>query len=442
MSHIMSDDVEIQITMKDYIEATEKVRELEAYKKVAENYKILLDSMEEGFVIIEVIFDSSTKIEDCLIVDCNSAIEKHMGIMNPLGKSIKNIPEMDEEDWLDIYGKVALTGKSVCFEKEFKSLKKWFSVDAFKIKTEEAGNVGVFFKDITKKVKVKNDLEKTIKVQEEIFANVSHELKTPLSVIFSTVQLLELYSRKYPLERYKEKVDKSVGVIKQNCYRFTKLVNNIVDLSKIDSGFYKLNLKNENIIEIVENIVQSVSDYVKEKGLRIIFDTDSEEKIINCDPEKIERIILNLISNAIKFSNKGSKIYVNINNKEDIVEITVRDTGIGIDKRNLESIFNRFQQVDKTLSRNAEGSGIGLSLVKSIVDLHGGKVSVESEIGKGSTFKVELPARTVEYSKFTEKKLPCSNKIEMINIEFSDIYGVTPTYMECRHQKEDLYSME
>ncbi|MEQ8199345.1 MAG: PAS domain-containing sensor histidine kinase, partial [Clostridiaceae bacterium] len=144
--------------------------------------------------------------------------------------------------------------------------------------------------DMTDEVKAKNNMEKTLKVQDEIFANVSHELKTPLNVIFSTNQLLEFYLKNNSFEANKEKFIKSIDIIKQNCYRFTKLINNIVDISKIDSGFFRLHMVNENIVEVIENIVQSVSTYVEGKGINIIFDTDTEEKIIACDPEKIERI--------------------------------------------------------------------------------------------------------------------------------------------------------
>ena len=145
--------------------------------------------------------------------------------------------------------------------------------------------------DITEEIKAKNKIEEALKIQDEIFANVSHELKTPLNVIFSTNQLMEFYSKDDSLEANKEKISKSINIIKQNCYRFTKLINNIVDISKMDSGFFKLNLSNENIVDIIEEIVQSVSTYINEKGISIIFDTNTEEKIIACDPEKIERII-------------------------------------------------------------------------------------------------------------------------------------------------------
>jgi len=276
--------------------------------------------------------------------------------------------------------------------------------------------------DITEEIKAKNKMEKTLKAQDEIFSNISHELKTPLNVIFSTNQLMEFYLKNDSLEANDKKVSNGINIIKQNCYRFTKLINNIMDISKIESGFLKLNLSNENIVNITEDIVQSVSDYIKVKGLNIIFDTNTEEKIIACDPDEIERIILNLISNAIKFTNASGNIFVNILDKGDTVEISVKDTGIGMDKKHLNNIFKRFHQVDKSLSRNAEGSGIGLFLVKSIVKLHGGKISAESKLNEGSIFKIELPARRIKNPKVIEQSKPMNSKIEMINIEFSDIY--------------------
>lgn len=278
--------------------------------------------------------------------------------------------------------------------------------------------------DITEEVKAKNKMEQTLKVQDEIFSNIAHELKTPLNVIFSTNQLIELYLKNDCLDANKLKISKFISMIKQNCYRFTRLINNIVDLSKIESGAFKLNLSNENIVEVTEDIVQSVAEYVKSKGLSIIFDTNTEEKIISCDPDKIERIILNLISNAIKFTDTDGVIYVSLIDKGNGVEINVKDTGIGMDKKQLNDIFKRFHQIDKSLSRNTEGSGIGLSLVKSITEMHGGKISVESEVGKGSIFKIELPVRTLKKPEIHKKIKNIKSKIEMINIEFSDIYSI------------------
>jgi signal transduction histidine kinase len=203
-----------------------------------------------------------------------------------------------------------------------------------------------------------------------------------------------------------------------------KSLEEMSSMLKLDSGYMKLNLSNENIVSIVEDVVQSVVEYVQGKGLRIIFDTNTEEKIIACDTNKIERILLNLISNAIKYSDTGKEIFVNVLDKDETVEISVEDKGIGIDSKYLDSIFDRFRQVDNSLSRKAEGSGIGLCIVKSLVELHGGKISVESNEGKGSIFRISLPSRTVDKSEVAPKNQLKNNKVEMINIKFSDLYSI------------------
>ncbi|MBK5242296.1 MAG: PAS domain-containing sensor histidine kinase [Clostridium sp.] len=284
----------------------------------------------------------------------------------------------------------------------------------------EIQEILVLIIDITTEIKSNKIMESELKAQEEFLANISHELKTPLNVIYSTIQLFNMYCKSGSLDQNKRSVVKYINSMMQNCYRLSKLINNIVDLSKIEAGFFDLILSNNNIVEVVEEIVMSVTPYTDIKGLNIIFDTDVEEKNIACDPEKIERVMLNLISNAIKFSNVGNKIFVNIKDKNEFIEISIKDNGIGIKHNQLDMIFNRFKQVDKSLSRNAEGTGIGLSLVKAIVEMHKGRIYVESEFGKGSTFTVELPARKViQENLLNSGKI--RNKTEDLQVELSDL---------------------
>lgn len=280
--------------------------------------------------------------------------------------------------------------------------------------------LAIIIVDVTNEVRKTKDMEKLLKQQEEFFANVSHEFKTPLNVIYSTIQLFNIYLKSSSLDDKKPLFEKYLKSITQNCCRLSKLINNILDLSRIDAGFYELNLSNNNIVEVVEDIVVSVADYVEVKGLNLIFDTDVEEKLIACDTEKIERIVLNLVTNAIKFSDPGNDIYVNVLDKGDSIEISVTDNGIGIDKADLDMIFDRFAQVDKSLSRNAEGTGIGLSIVKSFTELHGGTVRVESEFGKGSKFTVTLPARCAENKNNLRSRALIDND-NLIRMELSDI---------------------
>ncbi|WP_259472500.1 PAS domain-containing sensor histidine kinase [Clostridium estertheticum] len=276
--------------------------------------------------------------------------------------------------------------------------------------------------DVTPEIKSNINMKEVLKSQGEFLVNISHELKTPLNVIFATAQLFNVYCESGSLDENKDSIIKYIDSIKQNSYRLSKMINNIVDLSKIEAGFFKLNLSNNDIVKFVEDIVMSVTNFTDSKGLNIIFDTNTEEKIIAYDPEKIERVVLNLISNAIKFSDAGNEILVNVNDKNEFIEISVKDNGIGIEKKYLDMIFDRFKQVDKSLSRNAEGTGIGLSLVKSIVELHDGTITVESQYGTGSRFTVSIPSKNVS----NENKIYNSEvrgKDQSIRVELSDVYS-------------------
>lgn len=253
----------------------------------------------------------------------------------------------------------------------------------------------------------------------DFFSNVSHELKTPLNVIFAAVQTLELYNG--DSEGNIKLRKRYINMMEQNCYRLVKLINNLLDITRIDSGFIKPVLKKGNIISIIEETTLSVASYVESKGIKLIFDTDVEEKITACDLDKIERIMLNIISNAVKFSKKNGEILVSIKEKNDGIIVSVKDDGIGIPEDKISSIFYKFSQVDKSLSRNREGSGIGLSLVKAFVQMHRGEISVNSKLGEGTEFIIFLP--TIEIDEEVINDINHEIDIERINIEFSDIYS-------------------
>lgn len=260
------------------------------------------------------------------------------------------------------------------------------------------------------------------KVRSEFFANLSHELRTPINIIYSCIQLLN--TSKNNKTNFASLYDKYEKTLKQNCFRMLRLVNNLIDITKIDSGFIKMDFINYDIIKLTEDITISVIPYVESKNIDIIFDTDCEELEIKCDPDKIERIILNLLSNAIKFTEPGGKIEVSIFTDENWVDIRVKDTGIGIPSHMKEFIFERFIQNDKSLNRNKEGSGIGLSLVKSLVELHNGKVFLRESNESGSEFSVLLPNVKLENDIEENGSLDYKTEVEKISIEFADIYEI------------------
>ncbi|MBW9145827.1 sensor histidine kinase [Clostridium sp. CM027] len=260
------------------------------------------------------------------------------------------------------------------------------------------------------------------KLKTNFFSNISHELRTPLNLIFSALQVIELKNSE--IKQEDKNIKKYTDIMKQNCYRLLRIIGNLIDITKIDAGHFFIQMQNNDIVNVVENIVSSIVDYVENKNISILFDTEIEERFMAFDADAMERIILNLLSNAIKFTLSGGKIEVNIYNKLNSVVISVKDTGIGIPIEKQSSIFEKFVQVDKSLSRNREGSGIGLSLVKELVVIHNGTIELESTLDNGSEFRVEIPVKLLpKDEKFNENSIYTKEtKVERIKIELSDIY--------------------
>lgn len=257
------------------------------------------------------------------------------------------------------------------------------------------------------------------KEKTDFMSNISHELRTPINIFYSTIQLLDISLIKEDKD-FRQMYTKYRKTLHVNCKRMLRLINNVVDISKIETGILKGKFDYYNLISIVEDVTLSVVNYAQLKSINIQFDTTEEEFITKCDPSMIERAMLNLLSNAIKFTPENKNIYVNINVNDEFAEINVKDEGIGISKSDKTAIFERFVQADKSLTRENEGSGIGLSIVKSIVDLHDGYISVESEVGKGSTFKLILPNKYNENESYKVYDISDYNT----ELELSDIYEV------------------
>ena len=268
----------------------------------------------------------------------------------------------------------------------------------------------------------KKELEDVIKLESmkvEFLSNMSHEFRTPINIILAITQLLNMHNKSLSDEIYKE----YLNVLKQNSYRLLRLINNIMDITKVNSDSDQLNLVNCNIVSVLEEIVMSTVLYASEKKRNIIFDTDNEEIILACDEDKIERIMLNLISNAIKFSDCDTDIEVKINTNLDLnrVYISIKNYGSNIEFNDREKIFERFHRVDNSLNRKNEGCGIGLFLCRKFIEMHGGEIFLDN-IDNGTQFSFYLPINITE-EKINNPIIQKDSLIERCNIEFSDIYS-------------------
>lgn len=272
------------------------------------------------------------------------------------------------------------------------------------------------------------NLEEKIKLESmksEFFTSMSHEFKTPLNIILGAMQVMDRYAQNdreiptYDLKRYLKN-------IRQNSYRLLRLVNNLIDITKMDVGFYNVSLSENNIVNIIEDITLSVVEYAQNKNIEVIFDTDCEEVTMACDPDGIERVMLNLLSNAIKhMSKEKGQILVNVKNEEEFVFVSVKDNGLGIPEDKIDIIFDRFAQANADIKRKSEGSGIGLYIAQGIVRFHGGDIEVESKENEGSTFTFKLK-KNLKINEVNNRFSVIEKhnfNVEKCKIEFSDIYS-------------------
>lgn len=263
-------------------------------------------------------------------------------------------------------------------------------------------------------------LVKIVEMKDEFLSLISHEFRTPLSVISTTLQAMNSVCG----NELSDKAKRYLDMIRMNTFRELRLVNNLLDITRAETGRIKVNKKNVDIVFLTKSIIESVNNYASQKGINIKFISPLEEKIIGMDNEKYERILLNLLSNAIKFTPHGKPIHVKLSSKEESICVEVKDKGIGIPRDKVEVIFDRFGQVDSSLSRQTEGTGMGLVLVKKYIEVLGGSISVKSRVGRGSTFTVFLPSEIIvddQAGKETADLL-YNRLIQTTKVEFSDIY--------------------
>lgn len=431
--------------MENYTKKTEKY-----LKSVASRIAYRIQNIELSKVIAEQ-FSKKVRIENdlniflklstdlCILIDLKGNIKKvSSNAIELLGwgkeelskMTIDNIIELTEQS-IDL-NEIYTNHSHKCYGGIFKlrckngffKVMEWYYYN--ESATEQIYIVGSEISFIFRLEEELKEIEN--KLKEEVYkskfiSNISHEFRTPINIILSTIQLLELYEGDNKSgERYRY-----LTTVKNNGYRLLRLINNLIDLNNIESGKIKLNKVIINIVSLVEDIVNSIVDYVGRMKRNIIFDTDEEEVFLSVDIKRIEKVILNLISNAIKFTDEGGNIevYIETDWKESRVYIYVKDDGVGIPQKDIKTIFNIFNQVDSTFSRRAEGSGIGLCLIKAFVEMHGGGILLKSKLGVGSRFGFYLPIDQIRPKEIVyNTENTWDSAFKSAEIEFSDIYDI------------------
>ncbi|MCX5749663.1 MAG: HAMP domain-containing sensor histidine kinase [Candidatus Saganbacteria bacterium] len=244
----------------------------------------------------------------------------------------------------------------------------------------------------TKELRFLNlDLKKALRIKSEFLRNINHEIRTPLTAMLGYCDIIE----RKQLGELNERQIKAVDALKRNGQDLLGLINQLLDLSKLEDNKLGLNEEWFNIAKVISDVTVNIEPLASKKDINISTKIDENVITVFGDPDRIKQILLNLLSNSIKFTDNGGKVTVETKDDKDEVIVSVSDTGVGIKSGDLQSIFEPFSQVDGSQTRKYGGAGIGLSIVKSLVEAHGGSVTVESEFGKGSVFSFTIPKRTV-----------------------------------------------
>ena len=371
------------------------------------------------YSVLKLIFD---EIEECIVYEdrhgykiyCNESYIKHFECGIQLTEEDKEQDILKRKEVIESNEEVEYIKKIIRPNGDI----KYYKVTKIPITNDLENVVGVL--SIMKDKSHKYELER---LRDRFFSNIKHEFRTPLNMIFSSIQLLDYKCKICKIGNCKDCFINNLQLININSLRILKLSNNFIDLTNIQAGCMDLNFRNHDIVSFVESICDNINNYKKFNGISLIFDTSVEEHILRFDTDKIERVILNLISNAIKFNIPQGYVYVSLIVEEKYINISIKDTGIGINENKIDSIFESFSDVENRLTKVSEGSGVGLALSKALVEMHDGKISVNSKLGNGSEFIISLPniineREEVDISYYKVDR----NSLEKIKMELSDIY--------------------
>lgn len=387
-------------------DVTERRHVAQALRESDERYHNLFNSIDEGFCVIELIYDEQEKPSDYRFLEVNSAFEKQSGLHNATGKRILELVPDFDNSWFEIYGKVLRTGEPVRLVNNTKSMNRWFDVYAFPIGGLASRKLGVIFNDATERKLIeaerekldqtlseKNiDLERATAAAEkanlaksDFLSSMSHELRTPLSAILGFAQLLES-----GLPELSVAQKRSVDQILHSGWYLLDLINEILDLALIESGRSSLYLEPMSLIRLMQECEEITASQSEKRSVTMVFPELAADYFVNADSMRLKQVMINLLSNAIKYNKLGGtvEVYYRLSTPERI-RICVKDNGEGLAADKIDQLFQPFNRLGQELG-SIQGTGIGLVLCKRLIELMDGSIGVESEVKHGSVFWVEL----------------------------------------------------
>lgn len=358
-----------------------------------ERYRALFESIDEGFCVIRLVRDGQGKVTDYRFEEANEAFHLHTGLAGAVGRTMRELVPDHDEHWFNIYGRVARTGEATRFVQEARAMGRWFDVYATRLGGPGSDLVAVLFSDITRRLEAEQDMRRlneelaqANRRKTEFLATLAHELRNPLAPLSNGLHLMRLAGGK------PEVLEKTRRMMERQVQHMVHLVDDLLDVARISTGKVELRRRDMDLKDVVATAVETSASLVDQGGHRLTVEVPPRPLPMHADPTRIAQVVSNLLNNAAKYTPEGGRIALKVGVEGREAVLSVTDTGIGIAPDAIDKVFEMFAQVPGDAGRPQGGLGIGLSLVQSLVALHGGSVSASSPgPGKGSTFTVRLP---------------------------------------------------
>jgi signal transduction histidine kinase/GAF domain-containing protein len=351
-----------------------------------QRYHTLFDSIDEGYCVIRMEFDADGKGSDYTFLEVNQAFERHTGINDAVGRSMLSIAPEHERWWFEVYGHIAKTGESRRFEHPADSLQRYFDVYAFRIGAPEDCQVAVLFNDVSERKRQEAALRDADRRKDEFLAILAHELRNPLAPVRSGLHVLQMSQGDPETTAY------LLPLLQRQVDHMVRLVDDLLEVSRISGGKVELRPEPVNVAAALRGVLETCKPLLDAADHELQFEVADETLTVHADPVRLSQIISNLLSNAAKYTDRGGRIGLRAQRDGSEVQITVTDNGRGMSPDILPRIFDLFTQAPQTSSLAQGGIGVGLTLVRSLLEMQGGQVDAHSDgPGKGSVFTVRLP---------------------------------------------------
>ena len=399
------------------VDQTERKHAEAALRASEERYRMLFESMAQGFCVVQLLQGEPGSTGenapiDFRVLEANAMVQKHTGLLEPVGKTLCELAPDAQSDWTQRLAQVALTGQSVYFEDFSQALNRWLEVFAHRVGKPESRTVALLLSDITARKKAEQELQQLASSlalsnqrKTEFLATLAHELRNPLAPITAGLGLVRMQTDPARAgqthdqgQGQSQAVGKTLDMLERQLGHMVRLIDDLLDVARISGGKLELKKALVDLHTIVSVAIETSQPHLHEQrhALLVHMPGETEEALLlDADPTRIAQVLANLLNNAAKYTPAGGRIELSVRREGQSALVSVADNGIGLARESLEAIFELFSQADLSANRAHGGLGIGLSLVRQLVEMHGGTVSASSPgLGRGSAFTVRLPLAT------------------------------------------------